>query len=49
MPLCNDMTPSATLAGKKGLVVGIANDQGIAHGCARSCTAWGLRCHCIMG
>ncbi|MEW5727037.1 MAG: enoyl-ACP reductase FabI [Pseudomonadota bacterium] len=30
-----------SLAGKKGLVVGIANDQSIAYGCARHCRAYG--------
>ena len=31
----NAFQTSFTLAGKKGLVVGIANDRSIAHGCAR--------------
>jgi enoyl-[acyl-carrier protein] reductase I len=30
-----------SLAGKKGLVIGIANDQSIAYGCARAMHAWG--------
>jgi enoyl-[acyl-carrier protein] reductase I len=30
-----------SLAGKKGLVVGIANDQSIAYGCAKYCRAYG--------
>ncbi len=30
------MTAILDLAGKKGLIVGIANDQSIAHGCART-------------
>ncbi|HTH16615.1 MAG TPA: enoyl-[acyl-carrier-protein] reductase FabI, partial [Magnetospirillum sp.] len=29
------------LTGKKGLVVGIANDQSIAYGCAKHCRAYG--------
>ena len=28
--------PSGSLAGKKGLIIGIANDQSIAYGCARA-------------
>ncbi len=28
--------PSGLLAGKKGLITGIANDQSIAYGCARA-------------
>ena len=28
--------PSGPLAGKKGLIIGIANDQSIAYGCARA-------------
>lgn len=39
----SSVTPVSTmsLAGKKGLVVGIANDQSIAYGCARHCRAYG--------
>jgi len=33
--------PILNLAGKKGLVVGIANDQSIAFGCAKHCRAYG--------
>lgn len=29
------------LRGKRGLVVGIANDQSIAYGCAKACRNWG--------
>ncbi|ALG68447.1 enoyl-ACP reductase FabI [Beggiatoa leptomitoformis] len=35
------MNPSNFLAGKKGLVVGIANAQSIAYGCARAFRDWG--------
>ena len=28
--------PTTDLAGRKGLVIGIANDQSIAYGCARA-------------
>ncbi len=33
--------PALNLEGKKGLVIGIANDQSIAHGCAKSFRALG--------
>ncbi|CAA7618800.1 enoyl-ACP reductase FabI [Magnetospirillum sp. UT-4] len=33
--------PKLDLTGKKGLVVGIANDQSIAYGCATYCRAYG--------
>lgn len=33
--------PTLDLKGKKGLVVGIANDQSIAYGCALHCRAYG--------
>ncbi len=29
-------TPCGSLADKKGLIIGIANDQSIAYGCARA-------------
>ena len=35
------MTPIVDLAGKRGLVVGIANESSIAHGCARAFRAAG--------
>ncbi|MBI2235760.1 MAG: enoyl-ACP reductase FabI [Magnetospirillum sp.] len=35
------MTQTLDLTGKKGLVVGIANDQSIAYGCAKHCRAYG--------
>jgi enoyl-[acyl-carrier protein] reductase I len=40
-PETGPMTHPFTLAGKKGLVVGIANDQSIAYGCARTFRAMG--------
>ena len=36
-----DVTPPKLLAGKKGLIVGIANDQSIAWGCAKAFHALG--------
>ncbi len=36
-----DVMPSKLLAGKKGLIVGIANDQSIAWGCAKAFNALG--------
>lgn len=40
MPISNQARPLrkllATLAGKKGLVVGVANEHSIAYGCARA-------------
>ena len=33
--------PAKSLAGKKGLVLGIANDQSIAYGCAAAFRALG--------
>jgi enoyl-[acyl-carrier protein] reductase I len=31
----------ADLAGKKGLIIGVANEQSIAHGCAKAMRSWG--------
>lgn len=35
------LPPGTALAGKKGLIVGIANENSIAYGCARACRALG--------
>ncbi len=37
----SNSTPSISLAGKKGLVIGIANKQSIAYGCAKAMHALG--------
>ena len=37
------MAKAALLAGKVGLVIGIANDKSIAWGCARAFRAFGAR------
>ena len=36
-----NMTPTISLAGKRGFIIGVANDQSIAYGCARAMRSLG--------